>query len=86
MGLENKLLMKNNIEVSVPQLKISLNREIEISNWNCKYQSDLCNKIFNDLTNTFGARIFSFEDGKYFDQPSAYRLLGGLAITYNNLV
>jgi len=35
------------------------------------------------LINTFAYKIFSFEDGEYFDQPSAYRLLGGLATTFN---
>jgi xanthine/CO dehydrogenase XdhC/CoxF family maturation factor len=35
------------------------------------------------LINTFAQKIFSFEDGEYFDQVSAYRLLGGLATTFN---
>ena len=31
------------------------------------------------MFNTFAQKIFSFEDGSYFDQPSPVRLLGGLA-------
>lgn len=71
-------------EVTIPQISISLDRQIEITNWKCDDKTiEKCNSIQNDLINTFAYKIFSFEDGEYFDQVSAFRLVGGLATTFN---
>ena len=42
-----------------------------------------CSDIYNEMVNAFTFKLMTFNTGKFWDQPSSYRLLKGLMRTTN---
>lgn len=42
-----------------------------------------CSDIYNEMVNAFTFKLMTFNTGKFWDQPSSYRLLKGLMRTSN---
>ena len=65
----------------MPQLTIAVKRHSVVKDFKCDAKD--CSKIKSNLETSFASKILRFESVTFWDQPSAYRLIGGLMRTVN---
>jgi hypothetical protein len=67
-SLDSDVIFETKLAIELTKnFQISIQNPIEILKFECKKPQSNCDKIQNDLINTFASKIMPFEGGDYWD-------------------